>query len=67
MKFTLTIDCDGPAFEETETEVAAILLRLSNRISNGELPCHDDSATLWLRDRRSNRVGTARFTGQGEG
>lgn len=61
MKFTLTLDCDTPAFgDDTDSEVAYVLKNLALRVhEHGTSRKADDPYALI--DSDGNVVGVARF------
>jgi hypothetical protein len=60
MRFTLTIDCDGAAFDgQVDDEVARILIDVADTLQYNGIR---DGESYSLRDLNGNRVGTAAFS-----
>ena len=56
MRLTMTLDCDGAAFDEPASEIARNLRTAASRIERGDLP------PLTLRDTNGNTVGRVQVT-----
>ena len=61
-KFTLEIEMDNAAFEESPIgELGRILKRLANDVNRGDFACDE----MKLRDINGNAVGVAKYDPKG--
>ena len=54
MKFSIEINCDNSAFEDTNYELSKILQKLINQLESG-------FDSIPLKDSNGNTVGVAKF------
>ena len=66
MRFTLTINCEGEAFEDCNSEVARMLMETAAKVRHGDYDHSGRTHYRTIYDRNGNSVGGATYDRTGE-